>query len=106
MSCLKNGNQWSDTYLLLLLVEIVNDDTDKKVECEKGAKDDEDDKVYVHVEVDLIGGLFFNLREIKHKIRSDFLIYRKLVVHCVLYVESGSLLENNLVESDSHRLEL
>lgn len=59
--------QSSDTYLFLLLVKIVNDDANEEVECEEGAKDDEDDKVYVHVEVDLIGGLLFNLRGIKNK---------------------------------------
>lgn len=31
----KKGNQFSDTYLFLLLVEIINDDTDEKVECEE-----------------------------------------------------------------------
>lgn len=50
-----------DTYLFLLLVEIVNYDTDEEVEREEGAKDDEDDKVNVHVEVDLIGRLLLDL---------------------------------------------
>lgn len=45
-----------------MLVEIVNNDTDKEVECEERTKDDEDDKVYVHVEVDLIRGLLLYLK--------------------------------------------
>lgn len=49
-----------------MLVEIVNNDTDKEVECEERAKDDEDDKVYVHVEVDLIRGLLLYLKGTKH----------------------------------------
>lgn len=55
----------SDTYLFLLLVEIVNDDADEQVECEEGAEDDEDDEVHVHVEIDLIGGLLLHLKVIK-----------------------------------------
>lgn len=54
--------RWVDTHLLLLLVEIVNDDTDKEVEGEEGPKDDEDDKIEVHVDVHLILGLFFLLQ--------------------------------------------
>ena len=46
------------TYLLFLLVEVVNDDTDEQVESEEGAKDDEEDKVEVHVDVDLTYRLF------------------------------------------------
>lgn len=33
----------------LLHVEIVNDDPDKKIEREKRAEDDEEDKVQIHV---------------------------------------------------------
>lgn len=50
-----------DTYLFLLLVKIVNNDTNEEVECEERAKDDEDDKVNVHVEVDLVGRLLLDL---------------------------------------------
>lgn len=50
-----------DTYLFLLLVEVVNNDTNEEVEREERAKDDEDDKVNVHVEVDLIGRLLLDL---------------------------------------------
>lgn len=54
---LKNG----DTYLFLLLVEIVDNDADEKVQCEESAKDNEDDKVHVHVKVDLIRRLLLYL---------------------------------------------
>ena len=37
-----------DTYLFLLLVEVVNDDTNKQVQREKWTKNDEDDEVQVH----------------------------------------------------------
>lgn len=50
-----------NTYLFLLLVEVVNDDTNEEVQGKKGTKDDEDDEVDVHVEVDLVRWLFFNL---------------------------------------------
>ena len=49
------------TYLLLLLVEVVDDDADEQVEGEEGAEDDEDDKVEVHVQVDFIFRLLFQL---------------------------------------------
>ena len=39
------------TYLFLLLVEVVNDDTDEQVQGEERPKDDEDDKIDIHVEV-------------------------------------------------------
>ena len=41
-----------NTYLFLLFIEVINDDTNKQVECEKGSKDDEKDEVKVHVNVD------------------------------------------------------
>ena len=37
-----------DTYLFLLLVKIVNDDTNKQVQRKKWTKNDEDDEVQVH----------------------------------------------------------
>lgn len=37
------------TYLFLLLVKIVNDDTDEEVQCEERPEDDEYHKVQVHV---------------------------------------------------------
>lgn len=38
-----------NTYLLLLLVKVVYDDTDKQVQGEEGPEDDEDDEVEIHV---------------------------------------------------------
>lgn len=55
------GPDPENTYLFLLLVEVVNDDTNEEVEGEESSKDDEDDKVDVHVEVDLVHWLLFNL---------------------------------------------
>lgn len=37
------------TYLFLLLVKIVNDDTNEEVQCEERPEDDEYHKVQVHV---------------------------------------------------------
>lgn len=45
-----------------MLIEVVNDDTNEQVQGEKGAKDDEDNKIYVHVNVVLILGLLFLLQ--------------------------------------------
>lgn len=45
------------------MVEIVNNDANEEVECEEGAEDDKDDKVYVHVEVDLIRRLLLYLKQ-------------------------------------------
>lgn len=52
----------SDTYLFLLLVEIVDDDADEQVEGEEGAEDDENDKVDVHVQVRLVLRLVLQLK--------------------------------------------
>ena len=49
------------THLSLLLVEVVDDDADEEVEGEEGAEDNEDDKIEVHVEVDLLDGLLLYL---------------------------------------------
>lgn len=51
------------SYLLLLLVEVINDHTDEEIEGEEGAKYDENHKVDVHVDVDLIVRLVFHLKE-------------------------------------------
>lgn len=59
--CTPRGSLWS-TYLFLLLVEVVNDDTDEKVQGEERPEDDEHDEVDVHVEVVLPLGLLFILR--------------------------------------------
>jgi len=37
------------TYLFLLLVKIVNDDTNEEVQCEERPEDDENHEVQVHV---------------------------------------------------------
>lgn len=50
-----------NTYLSFLLVKIVDDDTNEEVQGKEGAKDDEDNKVEVHVEVNLSAGLFLHL---------------------------------------------
>lgn len=55
------NQQTQITYLFLLLIEVVNDDTNEQVQGEKGAKDNEDNKIYVHVNVVLIFGLLFLL---------------------------------------------
>ena len=51
-----------NTYLLFLFIEVVNDDPDEEIEGEKGAKDNEEDKVDVHVDVDLSNWLVSNLK--------------------------------------------
>lgn len=50
-----------ETYLFLLLIEVINDDTNEQVQGEEGAEDDEDDKVDVHVDVVLILRLLIRL---------------------------------------------
>ena len=49
------------TYLLLLFIEVVDDDTNEQVEREEGAEDDEEDEVQVHVDVHLVDGLLADL---------------------------------------------
>lgn len=49
------------SYLFLLLIEVVDDDTDEEVQGEEGAEDDEDDKVDVHVYIVLVHRLVFHL---------------------------------------------
>lgn len=50
------------TYLFLLLIEVVNDDTNEQVQGEKGAEDDENNEINVHVNVVLVLGLLFLLK--------------------------------------------
>lgn len=57
-----HGIQTVNTYLSFLLVKIVNDHTDEKVEGKKRAEYDEDNKVEVHVEVNFSAGLFLHLK--------------------------------------------
>ena len=51
------------TYLLFLFVEVIYDDSNEEIEGEERAKDDEEDKVDVHVDVDLSDGLIPNLEK-------------------------------------------
>ena len=55
------------TYLFLLLIKVVYDDSDEQIEGEKRAKDDEKDKVEVHVDVDFTDGLLAKLKFKKNK---------------------------------------
>jgi hypothetical protein len=48
-----------------LFVEIINDDTNKQIEGKEGSKNDEKDKVEVHVDVDFPYGLLSQLKESK-----------------------------------------
>lgn len=50
------------TYLFLLLVEVINNDSDEKVEREERAEDDEEDEVKVHVDVDFANRLLTELQ--------------------------------------------
>ena len=50
-----------DTYLLLLLVKVVNDDPNEQVEGEEGPEHDEEHEVDVHVDIDLTDRLKTNL---------------------------------------------
>lgn len=62
---LSAGGEKRNTYLFLLLVEVIDDDADEQVEREERAEDDEDDKVDVHVQVDLVRRLLFHLKATK-----------------------------------------
>lgn len=59
------------TYLFLLLVEVVNDDTDEKVQGEERPENNEHDEVDVHVEVVFPLGLLFILKGEKSDEASD-----------------------------------
>lgn len=49
--------EWKDTYLLFLLIEVINDDTNEQIQGEKRPKNDKDDKIQIHVQVVFILGL-------------------------------------------------
>ena len=51
-----------NTYLLLLLIEVIDDDSNEEIECEEGAKDNEEDKVEIHPNVDLSDWLIPDLK--------------------------------------------
>lgn len=56
-----------DTYLFLLLVKVVDDDTNKEIQSEEGAEDYEDHKIYIHVDIVLIDWLVINLKTANNK---------------------------------------
>lgn len=41
------------SYLFLLLIEILNDDTNKEIQCEEWPKNYKQDKIQVHIDIDL-----------------------------------------------------
>lgn len=52
-----------NTYLFLLLIEVIDDDTNEEVEGKEGAEDNEDDEVQVHVKVRFVVRLQLHLQE-------------------------------------------
>lgn len=56
------------TYLLFLLVEVVDNDTNEEIQHDEEPKDDEYDKVGVDVKIILIYGLIFHLVDREDKI--------------------------------------
>ena len=50
-----------NTYLLFLFIEVIDDDSNEEIEGEEGSKDNEEDKVDVHVDVDFPYWLVSNL---------------------------------------------
>lgn len=62
-----------ETYLFLLLIEVINDDTNEQVQGEEGAEDDEDDKVDVHIDVILIFRLLIRLSKGRRRRKSQLL---------------------------------
>ena len=57
------------TYLLFLLIEVIDDDTNKEIEGEERAKDNEEDEVDVHVDVYFSDWLITNLKS--SQVRND-----------------------------------
>ena len=55
------------TYLFLLFVEIINNDSDEKVEREERAEDDEEHEVEVHVNIHFTDGLLTKLKSLQKK---------------------------------------
>lgn len=73
-----------NTYLFLLLVEVVDNHTNKEVESEERTEDDEDDKVEVHVEVHFVLRLVLQL---KHTPQLNISI---TVLYCIFTVFPSS----------------
>ena len=57
------------TYLLLLFIEVINDDSNEKIESEEGSKDDEEHKVDVHPDVTFS---YWLLSDLKHKLKIKY----------------------------------
>lgn len=51
-----------NTYLLFLLIEVINDDTNKQIQGEERTKYYEDNKVKIHVKIDFIVRLLIYLQ--------------------------------------------
>lgn len=64
-----------ETYLFLLLIEVVDDDADEQVQGEEGAEDDEDDEVDVHVDVVLILRLLLGLSKDRRERKRQLLAW-------------------------------
>ncbi len=62
-----------NTYLFLLLIKVVDDHSNKQIQGEEGANNDEEDKEEVHVDVDFFYGLLSQLEDIK-EIMQDLLV--------------------------------
>jgi len=58
---LRSKKQTISAYLLLLFVEVIDDNSDKQVKSEEGAKDDEEDEVQIHVDIRFSNGLLLKL---------------------------------------------
>ena len=57
------------TYLLLLFIEVINNDSNEKIESEEGSKDDEEHKVDVHPNVAFS---YWLLSDLKHKLKLQY----------------------------------
>ena len=85
-----------DTYLFLLLIEIINNDTNEEVKREERTKDDEEHEVQVHIEVHLPDRLDVNLGNRRHVI-----FYTVIHIRCfcsentVYFVITAQDLNNN-----------
>ena len=84
------------TYLFLLFVEIINNDSDEKVEREERAEDDEEHEVEVHVDVDLADRL---LTKLQNEVEE--------MTKCVKILhEKGSFIRDVCPEEDEEGLSL
>ena len=45
-----------------MFIEVINDDSDEKIESEERAEDDEEDEVEVHIDVDFANRLLTELQ--------------------------------------------